>query len=298
MKRLLLSLLSLLILSAGSARAEVESVNEIKLKQDEVISTGHWHGLTFKCHLDEDDEIETTPGSPPLDVDDPSTPGCNKWEINIVMDGDLHHSKNEYELPLFDINYGIGDNLQLKYEVPNTVSSDRHGSLGDSKIGVKFQFYGNEESRLQMAVYPQLLLSSSNQAAAADEPSSRGTVTTLPFLITRRLAKTKRGDIMMTANLGYNISTRPDTLDFVSAAVGVGAPFIKSSSILMELATEQAARRAGDDPRQQLLKLDVAATVPLNKNFLLFGSLGHSLIASDELDHSYVLTGFRWLPSL
>jgi len=295
MKRLLLILV---IFSAVSAQAEVESVSEIKLKQDEIISTGRWHGLTFKCHLDEDDEIETTPGSPPLDVDDPSTPGCNKWEINIVMDGDLHHSNNQYELPLFDINYGIGDNLQLKYEIPNTVSIERRASFGDTKLGVKFQFYGNEESRLQMAVYPQLLLSTSGQSDGAEESSSRGRITTLPLLVTRRLSKTKRGDIMMTGNLGYNISTRLDTQDFVSAAVGIGAPFIKASSISMELVTQQASRWAGDDPRQQLVKLDVAATLPLNKNLLVFGLLGHSLIASDELDHFYVLTGFRWLPAL
>ena len=103
---------------------------------------------------------------------------------------------------------------------------------------------------------------------------------------------------MMTGKLGYNISTRLGTQDFVFAAVGIGAPFIKASSISMELVTQRASRRAGDDPRQQLVKLDVAATLPLNKNLLVFGLLGHSLLASDELDHSYVLTGFRWLPAL
>lgn len=74
--------------------------------------------LTSKCHHEESDELETSPQAPPLNVDDPATPGCNRWEINFLVNADVTTSARNWELPLFDINYGIGDNLQVKYEVP------------------------------------------------------------------------------------------------------------------------------------------------------------------------------------
>src|SRR3954463_9470128 len=81
-------------------------------------STTQFHLWSSKCEAEAESGPDATPQSPPLNVDDPATPGCNKWEVNFVVDGDLARSGNEYELPLLDINYGIGDNLQLKYEVP------------------------------------------------------------------------------------------------------------------------------------------------------------------------------------
>lgn len=282
--------------ASASANSEPVSVNESVLKQKEATSTSGFHFLTFKCHLDEGDEIATTPGSPPLDVDDPGTPGCNTWEINIVMDADLTHNENNYELPLFDLNYGIGDNLQLKYEVPYSVSSSQNPNVGDSKFGLKFQFYGNDESRTQMAVYPQLLTKTPGKKSVSETEDTSGTITTLPLLLTKRLARTTRGDIMLTGNIGYNISTRAETQNYLSAALGVGAPLVGRSAILMEVATQQALTVKADEARQQLVKLDLAATTPVNKNFLVFASVGHSLTASDTLNHTYVVSGIRWLP--
>src|SRR5437764_774040 len=44
------------------------------------VATNHFRLLTFKCTPDKQDGPESTPQSPPLDVDDPGTPGCNQWE--------------------------------------------------------------------------------------------------------------------------------------------------------------------------------------------------------------------------
>src|ERR1035437_8285337 len=89
--------------------------------------------LTFKREPEAGDDPETTPQAPPLDIDDPSTPGCNTWEINIVASGDLVHSQNSWELPHFDFNYGVGDNLQLKYEVPYVI--DQSGGSNVAAMG-------------------------------------------------------------------------------------------------------------------------------------------------------------------
>ena len=57
-------------------------------------------------------------GGPPLLTDDPGTPGNRNWEINIASTQFFSPGENEVETPLLDINYGLGDRIQLKYEVP------------------------------------------------------------------------------------------------------------------------------------------------------------------------------------
>jgi hypothetical protein len=47
-------------------------------------------------------------GGPPMITDDPGTPGDGHWEINIAATGRHASSFTEAELPLIDINYGLG----------------------------------------------------------------------------------------------------------------------------------------------------------------------------------------------
>jgi hypothetical protein len=290
-------LLLCMLLAANFAYAEAESGSTSSIGQASS-SSGQFHWLTRKCNIDENDEIETTPGSPPLSVDDPATPGCNKWEINIVANGDLSGSDKTWELPLLDINYGIGDNLQLKYEVPNVVTQnqDSHSSaIGNSKTGIKYQFYGNDETKLQFAIYPQMEFSRSGKDSDADAPATHGTVTTVPLLMAKRIGSTARGDIMLSANFGYNINSRPDAANSVSASVGIGAPLVKKISVLAEIATDQAIRHLANEPRSQIVQLDLGLMSPIGKHFAVFGAVGRSLIASDEKNHTYLTSGFRFL---
>ncbi len=287
------------LLVSGSALAEVESAAVISAKQESVSSTGKFHWITHNCSTEENGEIETTPGSPPLNIDDPATPGCNNWEINVVADGDLSRQEKAWNLPLLDINYGIGDNLQLKYEVPHVISNAQNSSnsaIGNSKAGVKYQFYGSDESKFQMAIYPQVEFSTPGKAPGSDARESHGTITTLPVLLAKRVGRISSGNVMMTANLGYNLSTKADTADFISGALGVGTPLIGKTSLLAEIATEQAIAHLADDPREQVVKINLGLMGPIGKHFALFGSLGRSLIASDERNHTYLLSGFRFLP--
>lgn len=291
-------LLFVMLAASSVAFAETESVSTSVLHQ-ESSSYGRFHWLTRNCNIEENEEIETTPGSPPLTVDDPATPGCNNWEINVVVDGDFSHGDRIFELPLLDINYGIGDNIQLKYEVPNMVSQSQASStsdVGNSKIGVKYQFFGNDETKLQLAVYPQIEFSNPSKKSNVDSAGGQGTIVTLPLLMAKRIGRMARGNVMISANLGYNISSIPDIANFVSAAFGMGAPLVKKISLLAELVIQQATARIGEDPRSQLVKVGVGLMTPVAKHFMVFGSVGKSLVSSDELDHTYFTSGFRYLP--
>ena len=99
------------------------------------------------------------PQSPPLDVDDPGTPGCNRWEINGLFDGDISRNASNWNLSLMDINYGIGDNLQFKYELPYINSQADNSTItgvGTSKVGIKYKFFEDELTETQLAIYPQI----------------------------------------------------------------------------------------------------------------------------------------------
>ena len=111
-----------------------------------------------------EEPVEMVVGSPPMVSDDTGTPGNGNWEINVVVDGDVSKDSKAFELPLIDINYGIGDRLQLKYEVPYVVTwnarfdengertTEQASGVSSSKVGVKYRFYGNDQSGLALAV--------------------------------------------------------------------------------------------------------------------------------------------------
>ncbi|MDD5765244.1 MAG: hypothetical protein PHW79_03160 [Candidatus Marinimicrobia bacterium] len=85
--------------------------------------------------------------SPPLLIDDTGTPGSGNWEINILTS--LEHSKvnDEWQLPLFDINYGLGESGQLTVGLPYVVDRDKdlkiRNGFDGMEIGFKYRFVDN-----------------------------------------------------------------------------------------------------------------------------------------------------------
>ncbi|QMV18787.1 hypothetical protein GOB94_08905 [Granulicella sp. 5B5] len=95
-------------------------------------------------------------GGPPFLTDDPETPGNQHWEINYGFIGDRNPGQGAYQVPDFDLNYGLGDRIQLKYELPIAIAETRTSTptpatiappnsiatgLGESLLGVKWRFY-------------------------------------------------------------------------------------------------------------------------------------------------------------
>jgi hypothetical protein len=95
-------------------------------------------------------------GGPPFRTDDPETPGNKHWEINFGWIGDRNPAGGAYQVPDFDINYGLGDRIQLKYEIPIAIQEARPqaatatepadpgltlGGIGESLLGIKWRFY-------------------------------------------------------------------------------------------------------------------------------------------------------------
>ncbi len=99
-------------------------------------------------------------GGPPFRTDDPDTPGNKHWEINIGFVGDRNPQAGAYQVPDFDFNYGLGDRIQLKYEIPIAIEEIRAqpgtpdqppiheqivGGIGGSVPGIKWRFYEHHQ---------------------------------------------------------------------------------------------------------------------------------------------------------
>src|ERR1700720_2810065 len=57
-------------------------------------------------------------GGPPLVTDDPETPGDGHWEINLATVAEHTVGRWAVAAPDADINYGWGEHVQLKLDVP------------------------------------------------------------------------------------------------------------------------------------------------------------------------------------
>jgi len=99
-------------------------------------------------------------GGPPMITDDPGTPGDGHWEINVATTVERRPGERVNEMPLLDLNYGIGDRVQLKYEgswlVRKAAGEPSVSGLSDSLMGVKWRFYDAGEHQLAVSTYPQL----------------------------------------------------------------------------------------------------------------------------------------------
>jgi hypothetical protein len=120
-------------------------------------------------------------GGPPMITDDPGTPGDGHWEINIAAQVSATKDSTTYQLPLMDINYGIGDRVQLKFEMPWLFQEERTGTnlsgAGDALAGVKWRFLDGGENAWLISTYPQASfglpqLDSTNSSSLEDPGTS------------------------------------------------------------------------------------------------------------------------------
>jgi hypothetical protein len=140
-------------------------------------------------------------GGPPYYTNDPGTPGNLNWEINLGYMPFLFSNHSVSHTPDVDINFGIGDRIQLTYEnawlrVQNPSSATKYG-LGQSNPGVKWRFYDAGESGLNVSIFPQLFLNNPNDAVRRGiTPASES------FLLPIEFSK-KIGSVDVNFEMGY-----------------------------------------------------------------------------------------------
>lgn len=124
-------------------------------------------------------------GGPPMITDDPGTPGDGHWEINIATLSNRTADGTTWQLPLIDANYGVGDRLQLKIEMPWLLQDERNGAShsgsGNGLLGVKWRFYDAGEDGWQISTYPQWEFGLPHTSSTRDGLADNGTSTLLPL---------------------------------------------------------------------------------------------------------------------
>jgi len=110
-------------------------------------------------------------GGPPMDLDDPYTVGNGNWEINTAVTGSHSKGSTQVASPVLDINYGVGDRVQLNGEIPVLVTQVEAGKaqsgIGNASVALRYRFVdqGNQWL-LSASVYPRVEWNVSQQAAA------------------------------------------------------------------------------------------------------------------------------------
>ncbi len=143
---------------------------------------------------------------PPILTDDTGTPGDRKWEINVGVTLDKRDDERRYETPDLDLNYGIGDHIQLNYSVSWIVLDKRdEGSkngLGNSEVAVKWRFMDEDKHGIAMSVYPRLIFN--NPTSSAERGlADKGTTFRLPVEMEKKI-----GLINVNTEFGHDFRQR------------------------------------------------------------------------------------------
>ena len=200
-------------------------------------------------------------GGPPLETDDPGTPGGGRWEINLA--GTVEHAaeRTRYEAPVADVNYGVGDRVQLKLEIPLLFEADggTQSGLGNPLLGVKWRFLEDSTSGAAISVYPQLELPT--PVLSLDDEQDESSLF-LPIELA-----TRWGGLGINAETGYRLIRDSRSELMYGLALGVHpAP-------AFELLSECTGLTDVGGGESELV-CQLGARQEVGKNYSLLGALG------------------------
>jgi hypothetical protein len=129
---------------------------------------------------------------PPFLTNDPGTPGNAHWEINIAATQTSLHGLSTWQLPQLDVNYGLGDRVQLTAEIPyvvvNTTGQPQASGWGNANPGVKWRFLDQGGSGWQVSTFPMYQTGGSADAQRKGI-AVEGPRVFLPLEVARRFGK-------------------------------------------------------------------------------------------------------------
>jgi hypothetical protein len=152
------------------------------------------------CLLDGARALHAQAG-PPFLTNDPGTPGNANWEINLGSMQTISRGTSSYQVPQIDLNFGLGDRIQLTYEVPYVLQSSDGGAVqsgwGNGYPGINWRFLDQGEDGWQMSTFPQMETGGS-QLARQKGIAVAGPRYLLPFEVTRKI-----GSVDVDFEAGY-----------------------------------------------------------------------------------------------
>lgn len=211
---------------------------------------------------------------PPFLNDDPDTPGNRHWEINYGFTANHNPGASYYQTPDFDLNYGWGDRIQLKYELPiseATIGNNTTvGGLGESLLGVKWRYYEHRRAgsapdddkavNFSAGTYPQLSLNNPTSAVRRGVVQYPGPNFLLPLEASARI-----GWLRLDGQVGYWFGNAHTPQDWIRGLVA-GHEFTEKTELYAEIYDEQDANRIDGVPKQRETVLDAGGRHAIDKN--------------------------------
>ncbi|HMD28540.1 MAG TPA: hypothetical protein VKH13_08225 [Steroidobacteraceae bacterium] len=129
---------------------------------------------------------------PPFLTNDPGTPGNANWEINLASMQTIARGISSYQVPQIDLNFGLGDRIQLTYEIPYIVQTSsgqpQQSGWGNGYPGVKWRFLDEGEDGWQMSIFPQVETGASSLARQKGIAVA-GPRYLMPFEVTKKVGE-------------------------------------------------------------------------------------------------------------
>jgi hypothetical protein len=207
-------------------------------------------------------------GGPPYYTNDPGTPGNHNWEINIGYMPFYYSGQSVSHTPDLDINYGVGDRIQLTYEsawlrVKDPGSAAKFG-LNQSNPGIKWRFYDAGENGLSISIFPQAFLNNPNNAVRRGITPPSDTFL-LPIEFSRKV-----GPVDVDFEAGYQLVHKGPN-GWITGLV-VGHDFTKKLEGDIEFYSQGAFHPYENQPT-----LDIGARYKLHSPIILLLMAGRSL---------------------
>jgi hypothetical protein len=141
---------------------------------------------------------------PPFLTNDPGTPGNANWEINLGSMQTIARGVSSYQVPQIDLNFGVGDRIQLTYEVPYVLQTSsgqpRASGWSNGYPGFKWRFLDQGEDGWQVSTFPQVETGASS-LARQEAIAVAGPRFLLPLEVTRKI-----GPLDVDLEAGYYIA--------------------------------------------------------------------------------------------
>jgi hypothetical protein len=212
-------------------------------------------------------------GGPPMITDDPGTPGSGKFEINLAIAFERRPSEVAFDSPAVDINYGVGENIQLTLQSAPVILKRRgHGAiggLGGTEAALKWRFLDEEKAGIDVSMFPRVIFNIV-QSSFRRGLSEDGTRVQLPFQVAKTFGK-----VALDFEWGPLASTIGRS-EWLYGIVG-GVELTKSTMVMAEL---HGTSRISFD--RDVLAVNVGIRQKLTDHAILIASLGHEVRVPEE----------------
>lgn len=184
----------------------------------------------------ESERPESNPSSPPLQTDDTGTPGPGGIELNTTMSCDRSSVSKSCER-LIDVNFGVGEKLQIKveraYQVQHGPDGDSSRGMGPTDIGLKYRFY--DRKGFSAAIYPTVTVdNSSRRDSQGEKMESGGNAIYIPLILSKDI-----GNYTVVTNTGYRRSFKDRDDDSIIGGISVGKAINETTRVMGEVFSER-----------------------------------------------------------